>query len=234
MFSQDSQGIRKPGVAAQVGLCAVLALFFALGGDRFVGIERGFYDLCQRLSAAASLAPVIIISPDNATPDLWTMPRLDELISKISAAGAKVIIPAAPAPPPVTAVDVTRLQSLIRVEQHGGSLQNQAEPGLLQRQLAETEQRISQQQRLSAAVLAAGNVVLGLATTERRPGSDTGGSVCAERISRVSERFANQDAGQTATAALVPASATLCEAAAAVGHMAHLTDRDGVVRRTAP
>jgi serine/threonine-protein kinase len=234
MLSQDSQGVRPTGVAAQVGLCAVLSLFFALGGERFVGIERSFYDLCQRLSATASAAPVVIVSTDKGAHDLWSLSELDELISTIRAAGAKVIIPASPAPPPVATVDVARLKSLIRIEQHGGTLQNRAEPGLLQRQLEDAEQRISQQQRVSAAVRAAGNVVLGLATTESRPGSDTTSNACAKRISGVSERFADPDNSRAATAALAPASAALCEAAAAVGHITPLTDHDRIVRRVAP
>lgn len=234
MFSRDSQGVGLPSEAAQVGLCAVLALFFALGGDRLVGIERGFYDLCQRLSASAATAPVVIVSPDSATGDLWTLPRLDELITDIKAAGARTIIPAAPAPPLVGTDDVSRLHSLLRLEERGGALQSRAEPGLLQRQLAEAEQRIGQQQRVAAAVLAAGNVVLALPTTERRPGAAPGTGVCAERVTAASARFAGQDSGRPNLAALVPATAMLCEAAAAIGHVALLTDRDGIVRRAAP
>lgn len=233
MFSRDSQGVRPTSVAAQVGLCASLSLFFALAGDRFVGIERGFYDLCQRLAASASEAPVVIVSPDNATDGLWSQPRLDEVISNIRAAGAKVIIPAVPAPAPVTSVDLARLRSLIRVEQHSGTLQNGPEPGLLQRQLAEKERQIDQQKRLDAAVLAAGNVVLGLATTDRRTESSLAIG-CAERIARTSGRFEIDNSGTTASIALAPASDSLCEAAAAVGHLARPRDRDGVLRRPTP
>jgi len=234
MFSRDSQVVRPLSVAAQLGLCVTLSLLFALGSDRIIGIERGFYDLCQRLSAAAASAPVTIVSPEEATPNLWTASQLDEIILRIRAAGARVIIPAAPAPPPVATTDITRLQSLIRLEQSGGALPSRTEPGLLQRQLQETEQRLDQQQRVAAAVRAAGNVVLGLATTERRADADTGGSACAERVAAMSERFLVRNSQQASAIALAPASAALCETAAAVGHMAHLTDRDGVVRRAAP
>ena len=234
MFSQDSQGDRPTGVAAQVGLCAILALFFALGGDRAVGIERGFYDLSQRLSATISTAPVVIIRTGKGAEDLWSLSQLDELISTIRAAGAKAIIPAAAPPPPVSDVDVARLKSLIRLEQNGGALRNRAEPGLLQRQLAETEQRIVQQQRVSTAVRGAGNVVLALATTEGRMPSEPAGSACAQRISAASERFADAATGRPAAAAVSPTWPALCEGAAAVGHITHLTDRDRVVRRVAP
>jgi serine/threonine-protein kinase len=219
-------------VAAQVGLCAVLALFFALGGDRFVGIERGFYDLCQRLSATNSTAPVIIVSTDKGSPDLWALPDLDELVAMIKAAGARAIIPAAPAPGPIDAADVARLRSLIRLEEHGGELQHRTAPGLLQSQLAETQERISRQQHVSQAVRTAGNVVIGLATLENRPASEPGGNACAQRIASGSERVAVPEAGRYV--AVLPATPALCEAAAAVGHLAATADRDHVVRRVAP
>jgi hypothetical protein len=145
MFIRDNQGTGMPSEAAQAGLCAVLALFFALGGDRLVGIERGFYDLCQRLSAAAADAPVVIVQPDADAADLWSLPRLDELIGSVRAAGAKAIIPATPAPPLATTDDVGRLQSLLRLEERGGAPAGSAEPGLLRRQLAEAEERLARQ-----------------------------------------------------------------------------------------
>ena len=234
MLSQDNKRAGLPSEAALAGLCAVLALSFLLGGDRLVGIERGFYDLCQRLSATATKAPVVIVSVDSATPDLWAVPRLDELITAVKAAGARAIIPAAPAPPLVGTDDVSRLRALIRLEESGGALQSRSEPGLLLSQLAEAEQRIGQQERVAAAVLAAGNVVLGLPTTERRPGGSPGTGICAERVTAASARLAVQDNSWAKLATLAPAAPILCEAAAAIGHVALLTDRDGVVRRAAP
>jgi len=234
MLSRTSQGVGLPSEAAQAALCAVLALIFALGGDRLVGIERGFYDFCQRLSAATASAPVVIVSPDSANGDLWTLPRLDELIRDVKAAGARAIIPAAAAPPPVSLDDVSRLRSLIRLEERGGVLQSRAEPGLLQRQLAEAEQHAGQQQRVAAAVLAAGNVVLGLPTTTRRLGAPPATGVCADRVSAASARYAGQDSGRPNAAALMPAAPMLCEAAAALGHVTLLADRDGTVRRAGP
>lgn len=234
MLFRDSQVAGLPGEAAQAGLCAVFALFFALGGDGLVGIERGFYDLCQRLSAAAADAPVVIVEPGAGSADLWNLPRFDELIASVKASGARVIIPAAPAPPPVSTAEVNRLQSLVRLEERAGAFTKQAEPGLVQRQLAEAKERLSQQQRVAAAVAAAGNVVLGLATTEYRPTLSPSDGLCSQRVAAASSLFAANDAGKPATAALVPAATALCEAAMAVGHIALLTDRDGVVRRTAP
>jgi len=234
MFIRDSQGTGLPSAAAQAGLCAVLALFFALGGDRLVGIERGFYDLCQRLSATVAEAPVIIVQPDAGGADLWTLPRVAELITSVRAAGARVIIPATPAPLLATTDEVSRLQSLLRLEERGGAPANSAEPGLLRRQLAETEERLAQQQRIAAAITTAGNVVLGLATTEYRPGVTAGTGPCSQRVTAASTFVAAPDRAVPATAALVPAASVLCEAAAAIGHVALLTDRDGVVRRAAP
>jgi len=219
-------------VAAQVGLCVVLALFFALGGDRFVGLERGFYDLCQRLSASSSTAPVVIVSADKGISDLWSMSDLDELITRIKSAGAKAVIPAAPAPKEIDPANVARLKSLIRIEEHGGDLPNRTAPGLLQRELTEAQARVVQQQRVSSAVRNAGNVVLGLATAENRPASEPGGNACAQRIAAGSDRFA--ESSRNAKVAVLPASGALCAAAAAVGHVTASTDRDSVVRRVAP
>lgn len=234
MLFRDSQVAGLPGEAAQVGLCAVLALLFALGGDRLVGIERGFYDLSQRLSSAAAAAPVVIVEPDAGAADPWSLPRLDELLGGLKAAGARVIIPAAPAPPPANTDDINRLRSLLRLEERAGALANRAEPGLLQRQLAEAEEQLAQQQRVAAAVAAAGNLVLGLATTEYRPGLPPASGPCTQRVAAASTSFGDSAVPQPATAALVPAAGVLCEAAAAIGHVAFLTDRDGVVRRAAP
>ncbi|MEO8225662.1 MAG: hypothetical protein ABI661_12730, partial [Gammaproteobacteria bacterium] len=188
-----------------------------------VGIERGFYDLCLRLSAGAAKAPVVIVSPDNANGDLWTLSRLDELIADIKAGGATAIIPAAAAPPLVATDDVKRLQSLIRLEARGGTFRSVAEPGLLNRQLVEAVQRINQQQRVATAIRAAGNVVLGLATTERRPGTAPGSGPCIDRVNAAGGRFAAPDGGRPNPAAIVPTAGMLCEVAAAIGHVALLT-----------
>ncbi len=234
MFIRNSQGTGLPSEAAQAGLCAVLALFFALGGDRLVGIEHGFYDLCQRLSAGPADAPVVIIEPGADAAGLWSLPRLDELINRVRTAGARAIIPATAAPLVATTDEVSRLQSLLRLEERGGAPVNSAEPGLLRRQLAEAEQRLEQQQGVAAAIRTAGNVVLGLATTEYRPGLSAAGGPCSQRVAAASASFAGAENARPPTAALAPAATALCETAAAIGHVALLTDRDGVVRRTAP
>ena len=200
MVSPANQGVGLPSEAAQAALCAVLALCFALGGDRLAGIEGGFYDLAQRLSASAPDAQVVIVNPESANGDLWALPRLDELLLDIKVAGARAIIPAAPAPPAAGPEDG------------------------------------AQQQRVAEAVLAAGNVILGLATSEHRTAADSGNGpgVCAERVTAASARYATSARDNPNLATLEPATPLLCEAAAAIGHVALLTDRDGVVRRAAP
>ena len=200
MASPDAPRVGPPSKAAQAALCAVLALCFTLGGDRLVGIEGGFYDLAQRLSATAVDASVVIVNPESPDGDLWALPRLDELLLAVKAAGAKAIILAAPAP-------------------------IQAEPDDAVRE-----------QRVAGAMHSAGNVILGLATADRGPdpgiGNDAG--VCIQRITEAGPRFAAAERQQPILAMLEPAAPRLCEAAAAVGHVALLTDRDGVVRRAAP
>ena len=200
MASPDAQRAGLPSQAAQAAVCAVLALCFAIGGDRLVGIERGFYDLAQRLSATAADASVVIVNPESPDGDLWALPRLDELLLAVKAAGATAIIPAAPAPseaPPEDAVSA---------------------------------------QRVAGAVQSAGNVILGLATAARSQdaGMGNGAGVCGQRVTAAGPRFATGGRQQPMLAMLEPASSRLCDAAAGVGHVALLTDRDGVVRRAAP
>ena len=226
MFPSDSQGVGLPGGAARAGLCAALALLFALGGDRLVGIESGFYDFCQRLSASATTAPVIIVEPGADSGDLWSLPELDELIGELKAAGARVIVPAAPAPAATAADEVGRLQSLIRLEQRVGAPNRRAEAGLLERQLADATRRLTHQQSVASAMQSAGNVVLGLPTTEPRPGLPSPTGSCIQRVAAASGGYADLAASRRATARLVPAAASLCDAAAAIGHAR--TDFDGV------
>ncbi|MEO8223472.1 MAG: protein kinase [Gammaproteobacteria bacterium] len=232
MSSGKNPGVGLPSVAAQAALCLVLALAFALGGDRLVGIERGFYDLCQRFSAGAVKAPVVIVTPDSGTGDLWTQPGLDELLTTLKASGARVIALAAPVPPPGTA-EISRLQSLIRLDQQGGTLRSSTGTGVLQQQLADAESRQAQQQRVAGAARAAGNVVLGLATTERRPGTEAPAKACADRVAATGSNITAVP-GKLPAATLASSAPLLCEAAAALGHVALMADRDGIVRRAAP
>ncbi|MEZ5565786.1 MAG: CHASE2 domain-containing protein [Gammaproteobacteria bacterium] len=234
MFPSGKQAMGLPGEMAQAAMFMVLAIAFALGGDRLVGIERGFYDLCQRLSASISHSPVVIVKPEDPTGDLWNLPRLDELLADLNAAGAKAILPATPPPPVVGQADLDRLQTLIRLEDRSQTLPNRSEPGLLRRQLAEAELRIARQKQIANAVQTAGNVVLGLATTDRGASRDQDASACASRVAGASERFAAQVHPPAALAALMPTSDALCQAAATVAHVALLTDRDGIVRQAAP
>ena len=152
----------------------------------------------------------------------------------IKAAGAAAVIPATPAPAAASRDEITRLQSLLRLEERGGAPANSAAPGLVRLQLEEAEDHLDQQQRVAAAIMAAGNVVLGLATTGYRPGLPAASDTCTRRVATASALVAAPDPGRPVTAALVPAATVLCEAAAAIGHVALLTDPDGVVRRAAP
>jgi len=229
MLFRDSQGNGLPSEAAQAGLCAVLAVFFALGGDRLVGIERGFYDLSQRVSATTSAAPVVIVQP-GGSGDLWSDPRAGDLIGVLRDAGARVILPATPAPPAPDPAERSRLQQLLRLEERGGA--PAGEPGLVRLQLAAAEDRARQQQQLAEAIRTAGNVVVGLATTDYRPGTGRSDEPCGARIAPGAQAGAVPVA--LPEAALVPAEPAICAAAAAIGHVAQLTDRDGVVRRAAP
>ncbi len=229
MLFRDSQGNGLPSEAAQAGLCAVLAVFFALGGDRLVGIERGFYDLSQRVSATTSAAPVVIVQPEGSG-DLWSDPRAGDLIGVLRGAGARVILPATPAPPAPDPAELSRLQQLLRLEERGDA--PVGEPGPIRRQLAAAEERARQQQQLADAIRTAGNVVVGLGTTDYRPGAGRSSEPCGARITPSAPAGAVPVA--LPEAALVPAAPGICAAAAAIGHVAQLTDRDGVVRRAAP
>ncbi|MCE7902134.1 MAG: CHASE2 domain-containing protein [Gammaproteobacteria bacterium PRO9] len=234
MFPSGKTAVGSPGSKGQAALCVALAVAFALGGDRLTGIERTFYDLSQRLAAGASQAPVVIVKPDDAINDLWTQPRLGELLTNLDAAGARAILPATPSPVPVNQADVDRLRTLIRLEERSGTLPKGAASGQLRRQLAEAEQRLAQQQEVAAAMKQAGNVVLGLGTEDRHDGLGPVARACADRVVASGGQFASQAQEIPVLASLAPTSGMLCQAAAAVAQVAVLTDRDGIVRQAAP
>lgn len=225
------------GLSAQAGrllLCAVLALVFWLGGDRTIGVERGLFDLGQRLTAGAPDASVVIV--DTGGPDVspWSQPGFGVLISRLRSAGAAAVLPAAPPMGFVTAQDVTRLRSLVALEQRGGSPRAAAqEPGGLSAQLAEVLARREQQQATVAAIRAAANVVLGLGSTSLPAGAPAD-PACAKRLAADSGRLSGLPLADDAPQTFTPAPGGLCTAAAALGHLRVVTDADGVARAATP
>ena len=228
MLSRDSQGGGFTRVAAQAGLCATLALVFTLGGDRAAGIERGFLDLWQRASAAPSAAPVIIVAPTSTSAPLWSLPELPELIAVLKDAGAKSIVAAGAPPAPIRAAELNRLQSLIGLEQRRG-LAGEAKADELRRQLSTMQQELRQQELLAGAMSAAGNVVLGLGVTERRPGVTGIDGACGARIAAADQVGPSHQ--EVSRLDVVPAPAGQCNAAAGIGHLGFAPDRDGLIRR---
>jgi len=231
MLLRDSQGRGLASVAAQAGLCTVLALVFVLGGDRAAGIERGYYDLWQRLTAAPATAPVVIVDPGDGSTALWERLELPALLGAARSAGARSILPAAAPPSPVRSIDRDRLSALIRLEERRGAT-GQATAGELHAQLAALDRSLEQQGRVGAAMAAAGNVMLGLGTSDRRPGVTGSEGACGERI-------AAADRGSVVGQALsrldiLPAPSVLCAAAGGIGHLGFPTDDDGVVRAAPP
>ena len=216
---------------AGVLLCTLLALLFWAGADRLIGIERGYFDLFQGLTAGLAEAPVLIIDTGKTDANPWLTPRFDELLLRAKAAGARLILPASPPPAMIATQDIARLHALIALEKRTDSLQSSAQPGLLERQLQEAEQRLNQQQKNAAAVAAAGNVVLGLDATDPIPGREPVEGICEARVAAGSSRYGEADAG-VRLAAIVPGDPALCAAAAAIGHLRTFPDQDGVLRRT--
>ena len=233
MYPGDSHESGFPHRAAGILLCTTLALLFWAGADRLIGIERGYYDLFQRLTAGPAEAPVLIIDTGPADTNPWLTPRFDEVLLRTRASGARLILPASPPPAMIAAQDIARLQALIALEKRTDSLQSSAQPGLLARQLQEAEQRLDQQQKNVAAVAAAGNVVLGLGAADPVPGRETGEGICEERLVADNPGYDQTSAG-TRLAVIVPGNPALCGAAAAIGHLQTAPDRDGVLRRTSP
>jgi serine/threonine-protein kinase len=229
----DSHESRFPHRAAGVALCVVLALLFWAGADRLVGIERGYFDLFQRLAAGPAQAPVLIVDTGAAGENPWLTPGFDELLLRARSAGARLVVPASPPPAVVADQDIARLQALIALEKRSTSLQNPAQPGLLARQLQEAMQRLGQQQRNTAAATASANLVLGLGTSDLVPGREQAESGCEKRIAGASAQY-----GETATGerlkVIAEVSPALCEAAVALGHLQTSTDRDNVLRRLSP
>jgi serine/threonine-protein kinase len=230
MHPGDSHESRIPHRAAAVVLCTALALLFWAGADRLIGIERGYFDLFQQIAAGPTDAPVMIVDTGNAETNPWLTPRFDELLLRTKASGARLILPASAPPPAIADQDIARLQALIALEKRSRSLQSPTQPGLLNRQLQEAEQRLGQQQRNAASVAASANVILGLGTSDPVPGREQVESSCDARISAASSGYAEAAPGSRLTA-ITPADPALCEAAAAVGHLQAVTDRDGVRRR---
>jgi serine/threonine-protein kinase len=231
MHPGDSHESGIPHRAAGVVLCTVLALLFWAGADRLIGIERGYYDLFQRLTAKPARAPVLIIDTGKADTSPWLMPRFDEVLLQAKAAGAALILPASPPPLMIAAQDIARLQALIALEKRSGSPQSPGQPGLLDRQLQDAEQLLNQQHKNVVAVAAASNVILGLGTTDPVPGREQIEGICEERIAAASSRYGEAGSG-TRLAALVSGNQALCKAAFAIGHLQTIVDGDGVLRRT--
>ncbi len=230
MHPSDSRESSFPHRAAGVLLCTALALLFWAGADRLIGIERGYYDVFQQLTASPAAAPVLIIDTGQSDANPWLAPRFDELLLRAKASGARLILPASPPPAMIAAQDIARLQALIALEKRTDALQNSAQPGLLERQLREAEQRFGQQQKSVAAVAATANVILGLGTTDPVPGREQPEGPCEERLAADTSRYGESAAG-VRLAVIAPGNPALCEAAAAIGHLQSTPDRDGVLRQ---
>jgi serine/threonine-protein kinase len=233
MHSGDSHESRIPHRAAGVVLCTVLALLFWAGADRLVGIDRGFFDLFQRLAAGPADAPVFIVDTGITEANPWLTPRFDEVLLRTKSSGARLILPASPPPQMIADQDIARLEALIALEKRSTALQSPAQPGLLNRQLQEARQQLDRQQRNAAAVAGSANIVLGLGTSDPVPGREPVEGSCEERISAANSRYGEKTAGSRLTA-IAAADPVLCEAAAAIGHLQTITDRDGVIRRLSP
>ncbi len=231
MPPSDSHKSSLPHRAASILLCTALALLFWAGADRLIGIERGYYDLFQRLTASPADAPVLILDTGKADANPWLAPRFDEVLLRAKASGAKLILPASPPPAMIAAQDIARLQALIALEKRSSAMQPATQPGLLERQLKEAEQRLEQQQKNAAAVAAAGNVILGLGVTELVPGREAEEGICGERIAAASGGYGKTASG-TQLVAIAPGNPALCTAAAAIGHLQATPDRDGILRRS--
>lgn len=233
MFSGDN-GMGLNAQAGRLLLCAVLALAFWLGGDRAIGVERGLFDLGQRLTAGAPDASVVIV--DTGGPDVspWSQPGFGALISRLRAAGAAAVLPAVPPLSFVTAQDVSRLKSLVALEQRSGSPRAAAqEAGGLSHQLGEILARRDQQQATVAAIRAASDVVLGLGNTSPPAGTPVD-PACAERIAADGGRFSEMPLADDTPQGFTPAAGGLCAAVAALGHLRVATDADGVARGAMP
>lgn len=233
MHPGDSHESRFPHRAAGVALCVVLALLFWAGADRLVGIERGYFDLFQRLAAGPTQSPVVIVDTGAAGDNPWQTPRFDELLLRAKAAGARLVLPAAPPPAVIADQDIARLQALIALEKRSTSLQNPAQPGLLAGQLQEAMQRLGQQQSNTAAVAASANLVLALGTTDLVPGREQVEGSCEKRIAAASAQYGETAAGERLKV-IAEVSPALCDAAIALGHLQTSTDRDNVLRRLSP
>jgi eukaryotic-like serine/threonine-protein kinase len=234
MFSRDSHGIGLNAKAGRLLLCAALALAFWLGGDRTIGVERGFYDLSQRLTAGAPDAKVVIVDTGGPEASPWSQASFGALVSRLKAAGALAVVPAVPPGAMVSEQDVSRLRSLIALENRSGSPKATEDVGGgLNRQLADLLARRDQQQATVSAIQSAGNVVLGLGSGTP-PVNAAPEVTCGERIAADSGRFADLAAAEQTLVKFSAAGGSLCAAAAALGQLRAVPDRDGIIRLATP
>lgn len=213
-------------------MLAMAALYFAT--DVVQGLERRLYDAVVSGASRQPLTEVVVVAIDE--PSLagigpWPWPRdvHAQLIDRLAAAGAKTIVHTTLFDSPQTDRGLAYLRQ-IRSMLGAATPEAAALTGLIGRTLDEAEGALDTDGRLAASLQRAGNVFL----ASRQAPADGGAPVAAgTRLPPFVHRSALADPGEYALPAgpgMQPL-ALLGQAAAGVGHLQGLSDRDGVQRQ---
>lgn len=225
MFPGDSHRRGHGAVAGRSLALATLAFVFWAGGEALTGIETGLYDFLQRTTAGTPEARVTLVTIDASGPgSLWSSRQLPEVFAAARRAGALAVVPAEVPGSVVQPGEVERVAELLELETRTNA-GDRERLERLQGQLGELQTRSLRQQASTAAVLAAGNVLVSPRTL---PGNaDVAGlaPACGARLNHALEDHAGDQRGRAA--GLAPG---LCEGAAALAHLGFQADRDGILR----
>jgi len=221
---------RSAGVRAAVAGAAVLLA--CLATNVLQGMERGLYDAATTLSTpAAVLSDIVLIGLDDASVD--AVPSLGHesgrreayatLVDRLSGAGAKTIVLAAPVAEPQGGRGLAYVRSVREALARAGD--GTALATELTRTTDAAEIALDADARLAASIARAGNVFLESRYT--LAGGRQGPLPAYAHRSAVREPGA---LALPATSALYPV-AVIGGAAVGVGHMTSVPDTDGRVRR---
>src|SRR5210317_1030675 len=119
MFSHDAIKASRVGVAGPVALLVLLVALVWAAGDRMTRLEFAIYDLLQRQWTATPSDRVLLVDTGSRSADgaMWNDPRVANVIDRLDAAGAAVIVPIQPPSPDSAIPDIRQLTALLKLEE---------------------------------------------------------------------------------------------------------------------
>jgi CHASE2 domain-containing sensor protein/tRNA A-37 threonylcarbamoyl transferase component Bud32 len=229
MFSHAAMNPSRIGLAGPVALLLLLVLLVWAAGDRMLRLEFSIYDFLQQQWSAEPSDRVLLV--DTGTADtgagLWTDTRLPDVIDRLRAAGAAVIVPIEPPPPGSDLPDMRQLTALLELEQRAN--QTGRDVQTLSDQLAGIRKQFQVRGAIESAFANAGNTVV--AMTPADPRQAQGLDPCQ----RLAVPMPADGLLQTLQPAreLLALPPSLCAGAARAGYAGFRPDPDGTVRQSA-